>query len=219
VGSITGEAVIEAPIEALKQEFPQVEQTITQVEPKTAPATESIPAATFKSKLIAAIERTVEARSKPVLQVEPKLTLNSVQATEAVLAETFKSKLIVPIERTVESRLKQALPIEPKLMAKKALIVKPRATTFEPDLVINTATSAERKIESEQAIEIKSEIKLPKKVAVEVELTPLGRVKSTIKFKRKFKKTASSTTVLKKLQKKKTLLFVSNSNKKRSFFL
>ena len=176
VGSITGEAVIEAPIEILQEELPQVEPEIykeepeiTKVEPETARATEATTAAPFKSKLIAAIERTVEARSKPALKAEPKLILNAVQALTSKSGITFKSRLIAAIERTVDARSRPALSVERKPTVKKALIVRPgTATTFGPDLVISTNTSAELRRRSEHAVETNLEIKLMKKTAVEV---------------------------------------------------
>jgi hypothetical protein len=126
VGFVTGEGVIQAPIEALEQELPQVEPEISKVEPKTAPATEAVSAASFKSKLIVAIERTVEARSQLVLPVEPKLILNAVQATKSILGESFKSNLVDAVERTVDARSKSAITLERRPKGIKALIVEPQ---------------------------------------------------------------------------------------------
>jgi hypothetical protein len=191
VGFITGEAVIEAPLEILQEEitkaepeFNNVEPEITQVEPKIAPATESLPAAAFKSKLIKAIERVVESRLKPAIPIKQKLILNPAKSTAAKQEVTFKSKLIAIIERIVEARLKPALPIERRPTLKKALTVEPEAAiTFEPDIVINTTTSAEGKIESELAVEKKPQIKLTKKIAVEVRQKLIVKSESILKFK------------------------------------
>jgi hypothetical protein len=161
VGCIWGEAVKEALIEKVEEEIPksksdtaraievleqglphvkiETELTIESgtrltfksklieaiertVEARLKPAIESIPAATFKSKLIAAIERTVEARSKP--------------AIESIPAATFKSKLIAAIERTVEARSKPTLPAVQDQTSKTAAVLEPEtAIKSEPDLV------------------------------------------------------------------------------------
>jgi hypothetical protein len=156
VGSITGEAVIEAPIETLAQELPQVKPEAVQVIESTS-AIETIPITesmrrSFKSKLIVAIERILEARSKPTIEA---------------IAANFKSKLIAAIERTVEARSKPVLQVERNPRGIKALIVEPgTAIRVEPNLVINTATSAERKIETELAVATKQEIRHTKKADV-----------------------------------------------------
>jgi hypothetical protein len=134
VGFVTGEGVIQAPIEDLAQEHPQVEPEIIMVEPElpqvkleTAPATEAIPAETFKSKLIAAIERTVEARSKPTITVEQKLILSSVRETAAESGIAFKSKLIAAVERTVGARTEPKSPVKPIWIPKTVFKVEPEA--------------------------------------------------------------------------------------------
>jgi hypothetical protein len=198
VGSITGEAVIEASIEALEQELPLVESEITKVEPETVPAieailaiesipvTKSISRSTFKSKLIVAIERTVEARSKPAIESTPKLT--------------FKSKLIAAIERTVEARSKPALPIEQKLTTKTAPVVG-----------------------SETAIQIESDLIAEKGPAVEVELKLKVGIAAEKIASSSSVKTGLVVEVLQKIQQEvfsgpvasKSIVSSSRSNKKK----
>jgi hypothetical protein len=156
VGSITGEAILTPPVEALEQELPRVEPEFPQVKLETEPAiestpaieaipiTESIPELTFKSKLIAAIEQIVEARSKSVSLFEPKLVLNSVQASEAIIKVSFKSKLII---ETVP-----AVTTEPEVNPKLIIEVTPAVENepeHKPKLILETAPALQAKRELE----------------------------------------------------------------------
>jgi hypothetical protein len=107
VGSIMGEAVIEASIEALEQELPLVESEITK--PEITLATEFLQAATFKSKLIAAIERTVDARSKSELRVAQDLIPKKASVTEPETVIQIEPDLVAVIE---QPQVKQPLVIE-----------------------------------------------------------------------------------------------------------
>jgi hypothetical protein len=154
VGSITGEAVIEAPIETIEHKLPQAEPEIIKVDQETMPAIEDRPAAAFKSKLIEAIERTVEARLKPTI--------------EAVQGLTFKSKLIVEIERTVNTRFKQALKMNTKRINKTA-------SSAESILEVKQNFVNETKPTTDFSLRSEVKTELPLKIETELELNVLKK--------------------------------------------
>jgi hypothetical protein len=239
VGFVTGEGVIQAPIEDLVQKLPKVEPEINKVEPEiakveleTAPTTEAIPAATFKSKLIAAIERAVEARSKTILPVEPKVKADTDPFVEHETATPLgpildvagqvKPDLVVASAPAVVLKTVHVIQVEPDLVfaSAPAFVLKTvDVVQVKPDLVFAIAPALVREIA--EVIQVESDLVFviaPASVletAVAIKSVQILEVYSTLGVKPELEEETVSAITRMSPGNSRSRISRSNSHKKR----